>query len=92
MKFAFALLALFALVQFSTSAFVGNKGEKSLVNFPPFRIDPFFIFILLAGNIIAIPLEETCTAAGYFPDPDDCAKYYECAALGTGWIVSYLLE
>lgn len=60
MKCAFALLALLALVPFSSSASVGSKGEKSLIhNLTKFYtimyiIDPLFILILSADKKVMV--------------------------------------
>jgi len=32
---------------------------------------------------------EVCQSAGYFRDPNDCAKYYQCVPNGDSWLVYY---
>lgn len=32
---------------------------------------------------------EVCDSPGYFRDPVDCAKYYQCVPNGDAWLVYY---
>lgn len=35
------------------------------------------------------PPSQTCQSEGYFPDPNDCGKYYLCVPSGSEWVVYY---